>query len=98
MRSKVIYRSDGSKECYVNGKHVSEAEWNRLCPNKPINFAAGEMPGMYMDFGDWSNENGGLGRFCPQKASGPKARDGYCRSRNELIGWAKSKGKLVEKE
>jgi hypothetical protein len=98
MRSKVIFRNDGSRACFVNGRQVSDAEFDQLVPNKPINFAAGELPGMYMDFGDWSSENGGIGRYCPQKASAPRARDGYCRSRNELIDWAKRKNKCVEKD
>lgn len=98
MRSRVIFRSDGKRECFVNGNQVTEVEFDELVPNKLINYEAGELPGMYMDFGDWSSENGGMGRYCPQKASAPKASDGYCRSRNELINWAKSKDKCIEKD
>lgn len=98
MRAQVKFLSDGTKQYSVNGKTVSEKEFNKLYPSKKINYEAGELPGLHMDYGDWSQENGGKGRYCPQKASGPMSADGYCRSRGELIEWAKTKDKMVEKD
>jgi hypothetical protein len=98
MRAKVVYHKDGSQSFFVNGEKVTKRQYDKAVPTRHIDFAAGELPGLHMDYGDWSSENGGKGRYCPQKASGPKAADGYCRSRGELIEWANSRNKLVEKD
>lgn len=97
MRGQIRF-TDGVPVYLINGKEVSRSEFDEAIPSKPIDYSKGECPGTFPDFGDWSNENGGRGRYCPQKASKSRDPDGFCRSKNELIDWAHSKGKIVEKD
>lgn len=98
MRARIVYRSDGSKAFFVGGQEVSKKVFDKEVPTKRIDFASGEIPGLHADYGDWSSENGGKGRYCPQKASRAYGADGYCRSRSELVEWAKSRNKCVDKD
>ena len=98
MRGQIRYRSDGEAMYFIRGKQVTREEFDAAIPTKKINFEAGEMPGLHPDYGDWSQENGGRGRYCPQKAQRARDPNGFCRSRNELIDWAERRDKIVEKD
>jgi putative FmdB family regulatory protein len=50
------------------------------------------------DIADWSNENNGKGRYCPQAARFPKDPKGYMKSRQKLIDHAKSKGLTASRD
>lgn len=50
------------------------------------------------DIADWSNENGGKGRYCPQAARFPKDPKGYMKSRQKLIDYAKGKGLTASRD
>jgi hypothetical protein len=98
MRTSIRYDDDGTSHYMVNGREVAKSEFDRLVPTKTPNYAAGECPGMHPDYHDWSNENGGRGRYCPQKAQRARDPNGYAKSRDDLIDWAVRQGKSVEKD
>lgn len=97
MRGQIKF-VDGKKVYTLNGRDVSQEQFEKMIPNKPIDYSKGECPRTFPDFGDWSGENGGRGRYCPQKAQKSRDPNGYCRSKNDLISWAESRGKIVEKD
>jgi len=97
LKGSIRYTEDGPVYM-LRGRVVSKEEFDRAIPSKKIDYEKGELPGLHTDYGDWSQENGGRGRYCPQKAQKARDPNGYCRSRNELIEWAHSKDKTVEKD
>jgi hypothetical protein len=97
MRGQIKFKENGEIQYLINGEQVTKEVFDEAIPSKKINYAKGECPATFPDFGDWSQENGGRGRYCPQKAT--KARDpkAFSKSRNDLIDWAHRQGKTVEK-
>jgi len=96
MRGQIVFK-DGEVFYRLNGEMVTKAEFDKAIPSKKINYAKGECPATFPDFGDWSHENGGRGRYCPQKATKSQDPAAFSKSRNDLIDWAHRQGKSVEK-
>ncbi len=55
-------------------------------------------PRVYGDRADWSNENSGRGRYCPQLARFPKDPRGYSTSCQKLIDEGKRRGLTASKD
>lgn len=82
-------------------KHVSGAwveitaeEYHRLAPSKPPDYRRGECAWTHGDFGDWSQENGGKGRFLGFLARHARDAGGYCRSAADAIDRCKERPDL----
>jgi putative FmdB family regulatory protein len=54
-------------------------------------------PRVLPDVADWSNENSGRGRFCPQAARRPGDPKAHFTSRQALEDWGKAKGYTVNR-
>lgn len=54
-------------------------------------------PRVQSDIGDWSLENSGKGRYCPQAAKKMGDQNAYFTSRDSLISWGKAQGYEVDK-
>ncbi len=68
------------------------------CGRKGFHRVFVTAPRVYGDRADWSNENSGKGRFCPQMARFPKDPAAYATSCNKLIDWGKRRGLTASKD
>jgi hypothetical protein len=96
MKGRIKYHKDGSRSYFLGGDKVTKEEFDSGIPDRTPDYQNGELPGLHADYGDWSQENGGRGRYCPQKAQFPKDPNGYAKSKNDLIDWAQRRGMGVQ--
>jgi hypothetical protein len=89
----MIYRINGrevTREQFLAG--AAKAKPSRMEKQRGRRF---KPPGLFSDKTDWTFENGGKGRWCPQmgKKKDPKA---YFHTRRKLIEHAKRDGYVVD--
>lgn len=76
-------------------RDITEAEYEAAITSKRPDYAKGELPGLHTDYGDWSAENGGRGRYCGIAAAHAQDSNAYFRHREDLCDWATRSGKVV---
>lgn len=85
----------------INGRRVTQEEWDTIHPARPCDYEKGEIPSFKaVDMG-WEQENNGRGRYISQlqRTPGPEGSDpqAFCRSQGEIIEKAKRRGLDVVK-
>lgn len=96
MRGRIVFHEDGSQSYQINGRAVTRRDFDRLYPSRTPEYEAGECPGLHADYGDWHQENGGRGRYCPQMAEYADDPRAFARHRNDVIDYANQRGLTVE--
>ena len=95
MSRRMFFRN-GKEIFELDGKEVTEKQFNKDWKTTPTNFAAGECPISRDDLGDFCQENSGKGRYIPQMAAHPKDPNAYFRTVGDVANEAKKRGMPIE--
>lgn len=90
MKKRIRYSSDGRRSCEIDGREVSQEEFDELCPSQP-----GIPSNLIMDQ-DWSSENNGRGRFIGQVGGHEDPRS-YHHNPSSAIEEIKRRGGTAER-
>lgn len=80
----------------INGRTVTQEEWDTHRPAVPCDYEKGECPVLRMGDDNWSHENRGKGRYISQLAKGVNDPTAYCKSPSEVRETALRRGMHVE--